>query len=98
MESAKIINQEIDAVMQKAWKAFRIYKNYSLKERKAFLYAIADELENAGDELIRTCMEETNLPEARLKNEKARTIVRAGPGLMPGLIPQFRTVLHQNRI
>ncbi|MBI5009112.1 MAG: aldehyde dehydrogenase (NADP(+)), partial [Bacteroidia bacterium] len=41
---------------------------------KAFLYAIADELENSGDELIRTCMAETNLPEARLKNEKGRTI------------------------
>lgn len=74
MESTEIINHEIDTVMQKAWSAFKIYKNYSYKERKAFLYAIADELENAGDDLIKTCMEETNLPEARLKNEKGRTI------------------------
>ena len=38
------------------------------------MYAIADELENAGDDLIKTCMEETNLTEGRLKNEKGRTI------------------------
>lgn len=38
------------------------------------MFAIADELENAGDELIKTCMEETNLPEARLRNEKGRTV------------------------
>jgi 2,5-dioxopentanoate dehydrogenase len=74
MDTNEIIDREIDAVMQKAWTAFRIYKNYSFKERKAFLYAIADELENAGDDLIKTCMEETYLPEARLKNEKGRTV------------------------
>lgn len=38
------------------------------------MYAIADELEKAGDDLIKTCMEETNLTEARLKNEKVRTV------------------------
>ena len=74
MKSNEIIDREVDTVLQKAWSAFRIYKNYSLKERKAFLYAIAEALENSGDELIKTCMEETNLPEARLKNEKGRTI------------------------
>ncbi len=74
MESKEIINKEIDVVMQKAWTAFTLYRNFSLSRRKAFLYAIAEELENTGDELIRTCMEETSLPEARLKNEKARTI------------------------
>jgi alpha-ketoglutaric semialdehyde dehydrogenase len=72
--STEIINQEVDAVMQKAWRAFKIYKKYSLKEKKAFLYAIADELENAGDELIKTCIAETNLPEARLINEKGRAV------------------------
>jgi alpha-ketoglutaric semialdehyde dehydrogenase len=74
MESTEIISREIDTLMQKAWEAFNIYKKYSLKERKAFLYAIADELENSGDDLIKTCMEETNLTEARLRNEKGRTI------------------------
>ena len=74
MEPAEIIRIEIDEVMQKAWHAFKIYRKYSLKERKALLYAIADELENAGDDLIKTCMEETSLGEARLKNEKGRTV------------------------
>jgi alpha-ketoglutaric semialdehyde dehydrogenase len=74
MVSSEPIYQEIDAVMQKAWRAFMIYKKYSLNDRKAFLYAIADELENAGDSLIETCMRETNLAEARLKNEKGRTV------------------------
>ena len=74
MEPNDIIKKEIDAVMQKAWHAFGIYKNFSLNRRKEFLYAIAEELENSDDELIKICMDETNLPEARLKNEKARTI------------------------
>jgi len=74
MESTEIIDKEIDAVMNKAWSAFRIYNKYSLKERKTFLYAVADELENAGDDLIKICMEETNLTEARLRNEKGRTV------------------------
>ena len=74
MVSTEYINQEIDAVMQKAWKAFNIYKNLSLNERKSLLYAITEELENAGDDLIKTCMEETNLPEARIRSEKGRTI------------------------
>jgi len=74
MESNEIINREIDAIMQKAWRAFRIYSKYSHKDKKSFLYAIADELESSGDELIKTCMAETNLPEARLRNEKGRTI------------------------
>src|SRR3989339_1903713 len=74
MKTSEMINRKVDAVMQKAWSAFRIYSKFSLKRRKSFLYAIADELEKAGDDLIKTCMEETNLTEARLKNEKVRTV------------------------
>lgn len=36
--------------------------------------AIAVELENCGDALIQTAMSETNLPEARLRGERSRTI------------------------
>ena len=36
--------------------------------------AIAVELESCGDVLIQTSMQETNLPEARLRGERARTI------------------------
>ncbi len=66
--------EEIDAVMQDAWNAFHVYRKFSLKQRAAFMKAIAVELENCGDALIRTAMRETNLPEARLRGERARTI------------------------
>lgn len=65
---------EIEAVMQQAWHAFHIYRKYSLQKRAAFMKAIAVELENCGDALIQTAMEETHLPEARLRGERARTI------------------------
>jgi 2,5-dioxopentanoate dehydrogenase len=66
--------EEIDIVMQDAWKAFHVYRKLSLKQRADFMRAIATELEICGDELIQTAMNETNLPEARLKNERTRTI------------------------
>ena len=65
--------EEIDQAMQQAWKAFHAYRKLSLKQRAGFMRAIARELE-AADELIQTAMQETNLPEARLRNEKARTV------------------------
>ena len=65
---------EIEDVMKSAWKAFHQYRKYSLPDRANFMRAIADELENSGDVLIQTAMKETNLPEARLKNERARTV------------------------
>ena len=64
----------LETVMQQACEAFHIYRNVSLQKRAAFMKAIAIELEACGDELIRTAMEETNLPEARLRGERARTI------------------------
>ena len=66
--------EEIDLVMQDAWKAFHVYRKFSLKQRADFMRAIAVELENCGDALIQTAMQETNLPEARLRGERARTI------------------------
>jgi len=65
---------EIDTYMQEEWKAFHIYRKKSLKERPAFMRSIAVELENCGDTLIQTAMRETNLPEARLRGERGRTI------------------------
>src|SRR5689334_21688284 len=66
--------EEIDVIMQKAWKAFHSFRKLSLKARADFMRAIAVELEATGDELIQIAMTETNLPEARLKNERGRTI------------------------
>ncbi len=66
--------EEIDSVLNEAWQAFHIYRKLSLKERAGFMRSIAIELENCGDALIQTAMQETNLPEARLRGERARTI------------------------
>ena len=66
--------QDIDEVMQQAWKAFHVYRKLSLKQRADFMRVIAKELEASGDELIHVAMSETNLPEARLRNERGRTI------------------------
>src|SRR5688572_4996334 len=74
MEFTDATVEEINDVMQRAWDAFIIYRKSSRRERAGFMRAIARELENAGDELIQTAMQETHLPEARLKNEKARTV------------------------
>lgn len=65
---------EINEVMNNAWSAFLQYRKLSLKQRAFFMHAIATALENSGDELLQTAMQETNLPEARLRNERARTV------------------------
>ncbi|MBI5373638.1 MAG: aldehyde dehydrogenase (NADP(+)) [Sphingobacteriales bacterium] len=65
---------EINSVMEAAWEAFHIYRGFSLKQRAGFMRAIAGEIGACGDALIQTAMQETNLPEARLRGERARTI------------------------
>lgn len=65
---------EIENIMQEAWKAFYLYRKCSLKQRADFMRTIAKEIEALGDELLKVAGEETNLPEARLRSERARTI------------------------
>lgn len=65
---------QIDQFMNDAWNAFHVYRKKTLKERATLMRAIAVELEACGDALIQTAMQETNLPEARLRNERGRTI------------------------
>ncbi|GGA83288.1 aldehyde dehydrogenase (NADP(+)) [Puia dinghuensis] len=65
---------EINRLMQEAWQAFPLFRNTTLKQRADLMRAIAHALEAAGDELIHIAMQETNLPEARLRNERARTM------------------------
>ncbi len=67
-------SDEINSILQQSWTAFHVYRKMSLKQRADFMRAIAIELEACGDELIQTAMRETNLPEARLRNERGRTI------------------------
>lgn len=66
--------QEIDKLMQEAWQAFLKYRKTTLTQRADLMRSIGAEIDALGDELIRTAMEETHLPEARLKGERARTI------------------------
>ncbi|MEP7279427.1 MAG: aldehyde dehydrogenase (NADP(+)) [Bacteroidota bacterium] len=66
--------EEIDIILQQSWNAFHQYRKLSLKQRAGFMRRIAVELENTGDALIKMAMEETSLPEARLRGERARTI------------------------
>src|SRR5215212_3036474 len=67
-------DSEINEVMQQSWIAFHVYRKMSLVQRADFMRTIAKELEACGDELLQTAMRETNLPEARLRNERARTV------------------------
>ena len=66
--------EEIELTMNKAWAAFYVYRKLPLIKRAEFMKAIAKELKNCGDILIETAMAETNLPEARLRGERGRTI------------------------
>jgi 2,5-dioxopentanoate dehydrogenase len=68
--------EEVNEIMELAHAAFSIYRKTSLAQRAAFMRTIATELEACGDALIQTAMEETHLPEARLRNERGRTILQ----------------------
>ncbi len=64
---------EIESAMRKAQDAFGVFNKFSAARRKEFLHAIAAGIEALGDQLIRTAMQETGLPEARLLGERGRT-------------------------
>lgn len=64
---------QVNAAMQEAHLAFLSYKNFSGKKKAEFLRAMADEIEALGADLVTTAMRETNLPEARIINERGRT-------------------------
>ncbi len=66
--------QEIEQALDQAWIAFHQYRSLSLSQRAGFMRAIAKKLDQPNDDLIQTAMTETNLPEARLRNEKTRTV------------------------
>ena len=66
--------KEIWLAIEKASSAFDSFRRKEGSERAAFLEAIAEEITGLGDDLITRCMEETGLPEARLKGERGRTV------------------------
>lgn len=66
--------QEVDAALNQAWQAFHEYRKFSLKQRAAFMKAIANEMQSEINKLVSTAMAETNLPQPRLQSEAMRTI------------------------
>lgn len=66
--------QQINDAAQQAWAAFEVYRKVSLKQRADFMADIGREIEKLGDELLQVAHEETHLAEARLRNERTRTI------------------------
>ena len=69
----KATASEIDKAVALAKSAFESYR-FAKGDRKAvFLRAIAEEIENLGDELVQTVMAESGLPEGRVKGERGRT-------------------------
>lgn len=74
MKNKEATTEEIDIVLTDAWTAFHKYRKLSLKQRADFMRAIATEIEALGDDLLKVAGQETNLPEARLRNERTRTI------------------------
>lgn len=66
--------EEIDEAVAAAEKAFNAYQEKAPSQRAAFLEAIATAIDGCGEALIQRCREETALPEARLHNERNRTV------------------------
>jgi 2,5-dioxopentanoate dehydrogenase len=64
---------QIDTIFQNAQESFLKYRETSASLRASLLRSVADNIEALGEELIRTCSEETNLAYGRLEGERGRT-------------------------
>jgi NADP-dependent aldehyde dehydrogenase len=65
---------QVDAALQQAEAAFKIFGASSGDDRGAFLERISDEIMALGDDLLARANLETGLPLARLTGERARTV------------------------
>lgn len=72
--SEKATLPEIDKLVAEAHTAFPVLNKLHVKQRAAFMHAVADEIEALDSQLITAARSETHLPEARLIGEKARTV------------------------
>ncbi len=84
-EFAIATGEEINEAISKANAAFEIYRRKSFEERAEFLDTIADEIMQS-DELIQRAHLESGLPEARITNERGRTV---------GQLKLFATLLRE---
>ncbi len=65
--------EEVNLAVAKAVKAWETYRFVSGADKANFLRTIADEIENLGDALVERDMQESGLPEGRVKGERGRT-------------------------
>ncbi|MET1259161.1 aldehyde dehydrogenase (NADP(+)) [Flagellimonas sp. DF-77] len=65
---------EIDSAVGLAKEAMHEYGALPAKQKAEFLRAIADQIEQLGDDLIQVYCQETGLPEGRAKGERGRTM------------------------
>lgn len=70
----KVTTEEVNAAVERSAAAFQLYRKKSGIEKADFLNAIAEELLNAGDELINVCCDESGLPKGRIEGERMRTV------------------------
>jgi NADP-dependent aldehyde dehydrogenase len=64
---------ETDLAVNKAYQAWRIFRNTSGKQRADFLNQIAQGIEGLGEKLVNRIIQETAYPEARILGERNRT-------------------------
>lgn len=67
-------SREIVAAVTKADVAFQEFKKIDAKLRATFLQTIGSEIIELGDVLVKKCVEETGLSEARIVGERQRTV------------------------
>ncbi len=77
---------EIDRAVAQAKSAFRQNRTKTGIEKAVLLEEIATQIEDLGDELIHRVMEETGLPEGRVRGERGRTT---------GQLKLFATLLRE---
>ena len=65
---------EINEAVKLASEAFRLFKSVSGIKKSEFLNEIASQIENLGDDLIKTYCSETGLTEGRAVGERGRTL------------------------
>lgn len=71
---SEALKTQIQEAMKNAAEAFVGFRRISGKERAAFLRLIGEEMLGLGDELVNTVIEESFLPEGRVRGELGRTV------------------------
>ncbi|OIQ36561.1 MAG: aldehyde dehydrogenase (NADP(+)) [Bacteroidetes bacterium MedPE-SWsnd-G1] len=66
--------EEIDIAVSLAADAYKVFSKKSGKEKATFLRAIAEEIENLGEDLVKVYTSESGLPEGRAMGERGRTV------------------------